>query len=169
MKISLSFLIFLSALYSCGQVSNTKSNYPENVGDIAFDEKIDDPNFKICQEDNVFQYYNFSRGFQYKGEKVKVNEHFQNGFKGKEKNRETGFLTIRFIVNCEGKTGRFRVQGMDINYNAMEFHKELVNDLLTLTKTLDGWIVGEIEGLKTDYYQYLTFKLENGKLIEIMP
>ncbi len=169
MKRSICFSIFLSALYSCGQVSDNKSNYPKNVGDISFDEKIDDPHFKVCHEDNVFQYYNFSKGFQYKGEKVKVNEHFQNGFKGKEKNGETGFLTIRFIVNCEGKTGRFRVQGMDTSYHAKEFSKELVNDILTLTKKLDGWIVGEIEGLKTDYYQYLTFKLENGKLIEIMP
>jgi hypothetical protein len=165
------FLIvfILATICSCGQKLEKKSNYPENVGDIAFDEKADDPNFKICHEDNVFQYYNFSKGFQYKGEKAKVNEHFQNGFKGKEKNGETGFLTIRFIVNCEGKTGRFRVQGMDINYNSKEFSKELVDDLLTLTKKMDGWIVGEIEGVKADYYQYLTFKLENGKLIEIMP
>ncbi len=139
------------------------------MGNIEFDEKIDDPNFKVCDEDQVRQYYNFSKGFQYKGEKARVHEHFKNGLKDKEQVDETGFLTIRFIVNCEGVTGRFRIQGMDAGYNEKEFNKEIVAEFLVLTKKLDGWVIGEEEGIKRDYYQYLTFKLENGKLREIMP
>ena len=78
-------------------------------------------------------------------------------------------MTIRFIVNCQGQTGRFRVQGMSYKYNEKTFNKNLTSQLLSLTKQLDGWIIGENGGKKFDYYQYLTFKIEKGKLIEIMP
>ena len=58
---------------------------------------------------------------------------------------------------------------MNSDFEEWSFDKKLVDELLTLTKTLDGWVVGEYEGQVFDYYQYLTFKIENGKLIEIMP
>jgi len=161
--------ILLITLYACGQTQKNKADYPLQVGDIYFDSKIDDPNFKLCDEDRVFQYYNFGKGLLYNGEKLKLNEHFIDGLKITEQKDESGFLTIRFIVNCEGKTGRYRVQGMNNDYKEKIFNKDLTNQLLSLTKQLDGWLVGEDEGKIFDYYQYLTFKIENGKLIEIMP
>jgi hypothetical protein len=162
-------LILLTTLYSCGQAQKNEINYPLQVGDIYFDSKIDDPNFKLCDEERVFQYYNFGMGLLYKGEKIKINEHFRGELESKEKMDESGFLTIRFIVNCKGKAGRYRVQGMNNDYQEKQFNENLTNQLLSLTKQLDGWIVGEYEGRAYDYYQYLTFKIEKGKLIEIMP
>lgn len=161
--------ILATTLYSCGQPQEKKIDYPLQVGDIYFDSKIDDPDFKLCDEDRVFQYYNFGKGLLYTGEKVKINEHFKEGLKTKEQKDESGFLTIRFIVNCGGKTGRYRVQGMNNEYKEKAFNENLTSQLLSLTKKLDGWMVGEYEGKTYDYYQYLTFKIENGKLIEIMP
>lgn len=162
-------LILLTPLYLCGQIPEKKIDYPLQVGDIYFDSKIDDPNFKLCDEDRVFQYYNFGKGLQYSGEKIKINQHFKDGLKAKEQKDESGFLTIRFVVNCHGKTGRFRIQGMNNDYKEKTFNENLTSQLLSLTRQLDGWIVGEYEGKTYDYYQYLTFKIENGKLIEVMP
>lgn len=161
-----SFLV--TALNSCGQTPE-KTTYSLQVGDIYFDAKLDDPNFKLCDEDRVLQYYNFGKGVQYKGEKIKINQHFETGLIVNEKVKESGFLVIRFIVNCEGRTGRFRIQGMDNEYNEKTFNESLTNQLMSLTKTLDGWVTGEYDGKTYDYYQYLTFKMENGILIEIMP
>ena len=161
--------ILLTTLYSCGQTQEKKAIYPLQVGDINFDSKIDDPTFKLCDEDRVHQYYNFGKGLQYKGEKQAINEHFKSELKTNEQKDESGVLTIRFIVNCNGETGRFRVQGMNNDFNEQNFSDNITNQLLSLTKKLNGWIVGEIEGKKYDYYQYLAFKIENGKLIEIMP
>jgi hypothetical protein len=168
MKIIIIFILPMT-LYSCGQTPEKKPNYPLQVGDIYFNSKIDDSNFKLCDEDRVFQYYNFGKGLLYKGEKIKIYEHFKGGLNSKEQEEESGFLTIRFIVNCEGRTGRFRVQGMDNEYKEKEFNDNLTDQLLSLTKQLDGWIIGEYEGKAYDYYQYLTFKIEKGKLIEILP
>ena len=33
------------------------------VGDIEFDKNLDDPNFKICNEDRVFQYYSVNTNY----------------------------------------------------------------------------------------------------------
>lgn len=169
MKRIITIFILPITLYSCGQAPVKKTEYPLQVGDIYFDPKIDDPSFKLCDENRVLQYYNFGKGLLYKGEKVKLNEHFKDGLIKKEQKKETGFLTVRFIVNCEGKPGRYRVQGMDYEYKEKKFNNDLTSQLLSLTKQLDGWMIGEYEGKAYDYYQYLTFKIENGKLIEIMP
>ncbi len=53
--------ILLTTLYSCGQTPEKKIDYPLQVGDIYFDAKIDDSDFKLCDEDRVFQYYNFGK------------------------------------------------------------------------------------------------------------
>jgi hypothetical protein len=170
MKLLLVFAFALVLVQSCGQTQNTASIYSDHVGDIAFDAKIDDSGFKICtNETNIPQYYRFGKGLQYKGEKIAINKHFSENFKNRIQKNETGFLTIRFVVNCEGRTGRFRIEGMDNNYQKKKFDKELENQILKLTKQLNGWIVGELQGQKIDYYQYLTFKLVDGQLVEIMP
>jgi hypothetical protein len=144
-----------------------ENDYPANVGDIAFDPAVDDDAFTLCDENMVRQYYNFGKGLQYKGEKAAIDDHFNGKVSGDP--WDNGFLTIRFIVNCKGQTGRFRVEGMGNDYEVKEFSEGLTNELLSLTRSMDGWIVAHFDGARLDYYQYLTFKLEEGRLIEIMP
>ncbi len=164
-------IIVILIVYSCGQTQNKTHEvvYPRVVGETKFDSTKDDPAFKPCNELRVAQYYNFGNGFQYKGEKSEVNRIFNENFKTTEKKGETGYLTIRFIVNCNGHSGWFRIQEMDNDYKPKTFNKDIVDALFKITKGLDGWVIGETENESFDYYQYLTFKIENGILIEIMP
>lgn len=151
------------------QTGKAVSKYPNHVGNIEFDEKLDDPNFKRCLDEKyVFQYYNDSKGFQYKSEKREIEKEIQtlNLPENKEAN---GYITIRFVVNCEGKSGMFRMQQIDNEYKEYTFNKKLSDQLLNFTKKLNGWIPKEIEEKKVDYYQYLTYKIENGKVSEILP
>ena len=69
MKI-INLIAMLSLMFSCQ--TQQESIYPKQVGDITFDKKIDDPNFKICDSSNVLQYYMFGRGLQYSGEKFEI-------------------------------------------------------------------------------------------------
>jgi hypothetical protein len=166
-KISWPFLLIV-VFASCQKSKTEKSAYPDHVGDIAFDEKIDDPIFKVCTTGRIPQYYEFGKSLQYKGEKSAIDKHFEI-LKQNESTAESGYITIRFILNCEGKTGRYRVEEMNNDYQPISFDKKLVGKILTLTKELSGWIVGGDPEQTVDYYQYLTFKIEGGKLIEIMP
>lgn len=171
MKAVYLFALFFFALASC-QTEKSMSKYPSTVGDIAFDEKLDAPDFKKCGagKDKPFsiQYYQGPRQFDYKGEKIAIIEKLKNEniYSKKEVN---GYITVRFLVNCEGKTGLFRLKHMDSDLKDVALDDELENKLLKFTKSLDGWMPKEIKGLKVDYYQYLTYKIENGKVSEVLP
>jgi hypothetical protein len=144
------------------------SNYKKNVGDIEFDLSIDDSSFVIGSK-KVVQYYNFGKGVNFKGDNIAIDEYFRENYISPSIPSETGYITIRFIVNTLGKSGWFRVQEMDTNYEYKPFHKSITEQVLALTKKLDEWIVGEIDGKKYAYYQYLTFKIQDGSIIEILP
>lgn len=160
-------LFLLPILFSC-QSEKTLTVYPNHVGDIEFDESIDGSDFKKCFVDfSSFQYYNFD-GLQYKGEKFEIEEKLEKLNLQTDK-KSNGYVTIRFVVNCDGKTGMFRIQQMNENYTEKQFDKKFVDKLLNFTRSLNGWIPKEYSGIKINYYQYLTFKIQDGKIAEILP
>ncbi|MBL0112718.1 MAG: hypothetical protein IPP42_18520 [Saprospiraceae bacterium] len=108
-------------------------------------------------------------GFNTRGEMPALKAYFTTRLKDIAVQDETGYLTIRFIVNCEAKVGRLRVQGMDNAYQAKKFNDKLEHQLVSLVKDMGGWIAQEHEGKKYDYYQYLTFKIEKGIITDITP
>lgn len=143
---------------------------PNNVGDIEFDPKLDDFEFQTCSQDEIPQYYNFYGALMYEGEKYALDEQIYRRFKEKKRTKnESGYITIRFVVNCNGETGRFRTIQMDSHYSPKEFDKSIVEQLQSITKSLDGWLPAEWENAKLDYYQHLTFKIERGKITDILP
>ncbi len=148
------------------------SKYPNTVGDIAFDDKLDEAGFKKCGalKDKPFslQYYNVSREFDYKGEKIAIEEKLKKENISSEK-KINGYITVRFLVNCEGKTGLFRLQHLNSDLKEVSLDEAMENKLLKFTKSLNGWMPKKIEGLKIDYYQYLTYKIEDGKVSEVLP
>lgn len=163
-------LFLLPILFSC-QSEKVVTVYPNHVGDIVFDKNQDNPDFKRCMDkDYGIQYYDYnnSNGLQYKGEKIEIIQALEK-LKLSSSQKINGYITIRFLVNCEGKTGLFRIQQMNENYTEENFDKDFVNKLLNFTKSLDGWIPKEIQGTKLDYYQYLTYKITDGKVSEILP
>ena len=168
MKQVIPICCLLAVLVSC-QHEARPQQYPLQVGDIDYDPKLDDPSFELCNDKQVPQYYNFGKGVQYQGEKPAINKHFESLFNYEGDLNDSGFITIRFIVNCKGKTGRFRIQQMDFDYQEKKFRDEWVPQLVERTKQMSGWEIGQHNGSAYDYYQYLTFKIEKGKLIEIMP
>lgn len=151
-------------LLSCKE----KNKYLDHVGDLAFNAKIDNKDFLPCSEKFILQYYNFGENIQYNGEKRAIINTFKQNYKP-VKSKENVYVTIRFIVNCDGKTGRFRVKTMDMDYNAIVVDKNITNQLLSITKSLNGWKQGIRDGVHFDYYQYLTFKITNGAIESILP
>jgi hypothetical protein len=142
--------------------------YPDHVGDIAYDAKADDASFRVCSQEFIAQYYSFG-GEVYIGEKPAIVSFFRQHYKGEGLSKENGYVTIRFIVNCEGKSGRFRVREMDFDYQPKQFNKQLISQLVVLTKRLDGWQPAQNEGKFYDYYYYLTFKIVEGQIQTILP
>ena len=155
---------------SCQQHSVPKnSKYLSMVGDIAHDPNLDDPNFTLCDEKNTKQYHNLNEEMQYEGEKYALDHTFMSKFKADPTIKDSGLIRIRFIVNCKGETGRFRLMSSGDDYKEIQFNKAITDQLMTITKSLKGWkILSDNRGPK-DYYQYLIFKITDGQIKEILP
>jgi hypothetical protein len=58
----------------------------------------------------------------------------------------------------------------DEKYSNYHFEKKLVNELFTFLKTLDKWKIAKSkEGYTYSYKAFVTFKIKNGKVINIIP
>ncbi|MEM7103376.1 MAG: hypothetical protein AAF502_09625 [Bacteroidota bacterium] len=164
------FFFCICLIIGCTGNDVNKDKY--NVGEIPFDPIKDDRNFKLCNENQIKQYYARNTPDNpagYKGEKIALITHFANECKLPKMKGQDGYLTFRFIVNCEGEMGRYRVDEMDLDYQPKQFNKQIVFTLHAAIKKLDGWIPVNYKGKDYDFYQYLTFKLVDGRLKEIMP
>lgn len=145
------------------------SRYLSMVGDIAHDPKLDDPNFTLCNEKNTNQYHNLNEELQYEGEKYALVQTFTSQFKADPTIKDSGMIRIRFMVNCKGETGRFRLMSSGYDYKEKQFNRAITDQLMTITKSLKGWkILSDKRGPK-DYYQYLIFKITDGQIKEILP
>ena len=163
-------LIFL--IIGCKSDKNEdipNEEYKRWVGDISFDASQDSKSFNLCNDESkTYQYFNDSNGLQYEGERLAIYNTFRSEYSSHKKG-ENGLVRIRFIVNCNGEAGRFRLLGMDNDYKPKKYDSSITTELLRITKSLDKWKPKKVNGEKIDYYQYLVFKLEEGKIIEILP
>ena len=160
------FIIVSILITSCSQ------NEYKNVGDIPFDKKIDDINFKICDESNIKQYYvrkSSDTPPNYKDEKRGLEKAILNKYNFPKTEKENGYVTIRFIVNCNGKTGRFRIEEMNFTYQSKKFDSKISSQLFEIVRNLNEWVPRKDKNTEYDFYQYLTFKIENGQIIKVLP
>jgi hypothetical protein len=163
-------IFFLSLFYiSLQLISCAQSPKTRWVDDIVPDAKLDG-SFTICNtEEEAIQYFNDGKGFEYIGGKYALDSIFFSKYKQVDLPSATGLIRIRFMVNCRGESGRFRLIGMDPDYQEKNFERGITEQLLTITKSLNGWPPKQWKNTSVDYYQYLIFKLEGGKLIKILP
>ena len=168
MSKNLYYILFL-VVVSCNTATVSEPMHIVNVvGEIFPDMELDDPDFQICHpQERIVQYYAFGQK-TYTGEKVAIEHYFREQFVP-EQSDESGLIRIRFIVNCKGEAGRFRLLAMDTDYMPKEFSSTINTQLLKLTKNLKGWKTMKGRETYRDYYQYLIFKIEHGNLIEILP
>ena len=173
LKYSIPLLLCLAILAGCQarkESNHIGPKYLRWVGDIEADKKNDDPKFALCgSEGDVRQYFNMSKGLQFEGEKEALDRLIRAQYKPVSKADQNGWIRVRFIVNCKGESGRFRLLEADEHYKERAFSKKISKQLLEITTNLEGWKPIEDDGKAVDYYQYLTFKIEAGTLTDILP
>lgn len=138
--------------------------FENRVGDIAFNKEIDNATFKVCDEKQLFQYYS-------------VNSNYQGGKKALKKEiwevvqqlsfDTSGLITFRFIINCNGDVGRFRVKSIHNELNEIRFNIQKLHALQSVLENLSNWNPGMWGDEKYDSYYVLNFKIEQGKITDI--
>jgi len=81
-----------------------------------------------------------------------------------------GYITFRFVVDCQGKMlPKVRVMQTDEKYRLFHFDKSLVEELYSYLLTLKDWKIAKHDSSSVSYMSYLSFKINNGKIINIIP
>lgn len=124
-------------------------------------------NFKRCDtlRSYPFQYYSFDAKYPVSSETLKeqINKTLTPQIS------INGFITIRFVVNCEGKIGNFEIYEVDDFYKNTQFDKRYTSQILSFVKTLKNWKIATYQNKIYDYSTFLTFKIEHGAVTEVLP
>lgn len=153
----ISFLIALSITAWAYYQSNHK------VGELIADKNLD-KDFQLCNEQKIYEYYNYDT--DYVGGKKQIKNTIFNDLKFLNF-KESGLMTFRFVVNCKGEIGRFRVKSIDQYLKKNEVSSENIREIEKALIKLKNWNPGKNKYGAHDSYYLLNFKIENNKIIDI--
>lgn len=140
------------------------------VGYIDTLATIDDHSqFKPCYlPEKINDYYNDERA-EFKGGKGRLKKLLDEKLDKSVLTDQSGYLTFRFVINCKGQAGWFITEEADFNFQRNQFSKLCKNALFDLLRSEQEWTPLTIDDDPRDAYTYITFKIENGEIIEILP
>lgn len=131
-----------------------------------------DTAFALCADAPNYPYYHPK--LRYEGNFWAIKKHFYEGFQADEfvaLPNNTGLVTVHFWVNCRGISGDFQTACYSFDYKPILVDKRITDRLVVLTAGLHGWIPAEFEksGQVVNSHKFFTFRLEHGKLVDILP
>ena len=132
---------------------------------------IDDAtNFVICgPEKGIADYYNARKEVRYADSKGEMMRIIRSNTEREKLMGDSGYLTFRFVVNCRGEAGRFVMEQTSLDYEDKEFSKETVDHLYQITYSFKRWRPAVIREEPRDAYVYVTYKLQNGVITDVLP
>jgi hypothetical protein len=165
----LSLILFCCFSYSLTAQETTykKSSYSKKkIGWIKYNSKIDSKDFLVCDEESIYEYYQ-SNPVYIEG-LLSIREYFQDKLPEIQNLFEKdGILLVRFVINCQGETGRFRAFFYHEDYKLGGENKSLGIKIADLISKMQKWISGKIEEKKVDSYQNIKFRIKQNKIVDI--
>ncbi len=154
---------------SLKEFEKRKDHGIKRVGYIDLERRLDSDEFSPCGSmDTIRDYYNPESARYYKNKNGLENEIRSKLDKSLIKD-ENGYLTFRYLVNCRGETGWFVSDGVDFNYQPKQFDKILHDHLFSILDNWGPWHPVNLSGKKQDAYMYITFKIKDGEITDILP
>lgn len=161
------FAVLLLFTLSCNRQKESEKEiapvYMEHIGDTPFDPKLDDVNFKFCDTTNVLHH----RGrISYTGGTPAMEKELIEIYEKKSEYESfTGYFFIRFAVNCNNESGRYRWEIVDENFKETTCSAALEKEIITKVKSLQYWNHPIYKGESHDGYTFLIIKIENGNIL----
>ena len=126
--------------------------------------------FNICgKHERIIDYYNSDPDAGFIGGKKALWENILPKINAEKLHNESGYLTFRFIINCNGEAGHFILEQADLNYQKKKFNPATIEHLYKIVSNLNNWRHSVLWQEPQDAYIYLTFKLKDGEIIELLP
>jgi hypothetical protein len=160
-------IISLLLLFSIQLVAQNEELTPGALGLTALT-----PEMQLCDTNfHIFQYYNI--GAKNEKSSQQILAEWAQFFKQPTGFKESGFLTVRFIVNCKGEPRVHKFYEMDLNYQKKTFPDTLKTQIWAFVQQLGGFKKGIYKYKETNYevnyYYYFIFKIRNGVFESVAP
>ena len=131
---------------------------------------IPNPTFQTCKEFNRITDNNYGYNFAHlEGRKDVVWSTLDEFLDPAIIRGESGFLTVRFVINCKGEIGRFKVEQADLDFQNYTFSDKCIRHLVEITNKMKPWIPAILLNVEVDSYAYIIYKIKDGEIIDILP
>ncbi|NQY28470.1 MAG: hypothetical protein HRT69_03255 [Flavobacteriaceae bacterium] len=151
-----------------GKYPQDKNKYPHYIGYINPTTSVLNDGFTLCDDEKIFGKHHGSPEFSFKTNKKNFRESVLASYNF-SKYSDSGYLNFRFLVNCEGKAGRFEINELNLDLEKVDLNDDMVEELLTLTSDEKHWNIFYTKELPRNYYMYILYRIEDGKITEILP
>lgn len=142
--------------------------YKNYIGYIDQQKALLNTKYKLCDDGRLYHTYSSAGLKAYKGSKKRFRDRVLASF-NKNTFTDSGYLNFRFLVNCEGNAGWFEIIQMNLDLEETTLDSTMVNSLFNTTADADNWEVIEYYEAPRNYYMYVSYRIENGKITEIIP
>lgn len=172
-KCSVFLLVLFSMVIWRGKLKSQNTvpqhaNAKEKIGWIPFDSQCDRADFTVCDELNIEEYYQVNP--RYHEGMYSIRRYFEphkqelNGLCEKD-----GYIIVRFVINCQGETDRYRSRFLALNYTEHpDINQKLAERLKVLVHGMGLWQPGEYQGKRYDAYQQIKFLFKGNQLTDIL-
>ncbi|MEL6973974.1 MAG: hypothetical protein AAGL29_01105 [Bacteroidota bacterium] len=158
---------------SCQKVGDKKPkllDFPEYTHNVEYIDSTKarlSEGFKVCNENYIAQYYNPKKA-TYSKTKKGLRDFILSNYENRGYT-DSGYLNIRFVINCEGVAGRYLIHENNLDLEPTVLDADMVEQIFELTVQLKQWNPNVIRGNVWDSYMYLSYRIENGEITEILP
>jgi len=124
-----------------------------------------------CKEYNAYYYQGHGRG-KYPEASTTILKEAKSFLKSKNNSySDNGYITFQFMIDCDGKKmNKTKVLQTDEKYNNYHFDRRFVEELYTFLNTMNKWKIFKTNsGESLSYHAFITFKIKNGKAVNIIP
>ncbi len=150
-----------------GRFEVDEEKYPYHVGYLSPENADFSKDFERCSDELPIGFYHSTAPHIYNNGKPAFQAYILANFEN-EPYSDNGYLNLRFLIDCEGDLGDLEVNELNTDLELTDLSDELVNDLVALAMRPENWASLKKKEPR-DMYMYLLFKLENGKVVEIIP
>lgn len=146
----------------------TDKPYKNYIGYIDQEKALLNDVYSLCDDGGIYHTYSSAGLDAYANTKRQFRINLAESYQGDTFN-DSGYINFRFLVNCEGNPGWFEIIQMNLDLEETELDSKMVDTLFSFTALSKNWKPLEFKEEPGNYYMYLSYRIENGKVVEIIP
>lgn len=154
--------------FAYGKFEVDTQKFPHYVGYINKEKALLNDVYELCDKGALYKVHHGAPEDAFEGSKKQFRNYIITHYENKSYN-DSGYLNFRFLVNCEGNAGWFEIIEMNLQLEETKLNQNMVQQLFKLTSNPENWAVFTYDGQPRNYYMYISYRIENGEILEILP